>query len=439
MTGADPGRPRPSRPGIDTRQTRRPPSRDTVIRPPRHPDSAPPAGGPPGGRGRRPRLELLAITALVIVAGAIGLVVHSVLQSSHDRSPRRHATAPTTPRRIAPPAAGRSAHVRAGPIRALSAAGMPAGPVPARFTPTSFTAVDAARWWLLGTAPCTSPPCTSILRTDNGGRTFVGIPAPRTTAVSGLRFADARDGYAFGQTLWTTHDDGAGWQVVPMAGTVTDLATSGGYVYAVVQTAGGSDRLMRSPVATDAFRPVPGAGAAQGGLWAQGRDVVLESAGDAAGGPSQLLVSTDAGRTFSRHPVPPSVVCDFALTAGPEALWAHCATGMLSGIWRASGVPGTAALQRVTAAGLPRLPNSAAFAAATATTAVAGDQQLYRSTDGGASWRRVPTPASIIAWRYLGFTDALHGVALGATGASGRLRLFHSSDGGDSFQAVSLR
>jgi hypothetical protein len=31
--------------------------------------------------------------------------------------------------------------------------------------------------WLLGTAPCASPPCTSIVRTTNGGPTRAGVPA----------------------------------------------------------------------------------------------------------------------------------------------------------------------------------------------------------------------------------------------------------------------
>lgn len=439
MTSGDPGpprRPRPPRAGTDTRQTRRPGPRDTIIRPPRHPDAPPPPDSGPGGR--RPAVVLAALAALVIVAGAIGVIAHAVLSS--DRHPARrqeHASTTGRPHASAPrPAAtaGARSHLRAGPIRALSGAGMPAGPVPPRFVPTSFTAVAPARWWLLGTAPCASPPCTSILRTDDGGRTFVGIPAPRTDHVGQLRFAEARDGFAFDPALWVTHDDGAGWHAVSMPGTVADLATSGGFAYAIVQNPSGHGALMRSPVGADAWRRLPAAGAAQGGLWVQGRDVVLESAGP-NGQAAQLLVSTDAGQSFSRQPVPPSVACNFALAQGPAALWAHCATGMLSGIWRAGGAPGAAALQRASGRGLPELPNSAAFAAASATTAITGAQRLYRTIDGGTTWAPVRAPATITSWRYLGFTDALRGVALGAAG-SGALQLLHTSDGGASYQRI---
>ena len=436
MSSGDPRPPRPPRPGVDTRQTRRPGARDTIIRPPRHPDTPQPVDGGPGGR--RPLLPLLAVAALVIVAGAIGVVAHAVLSSDHHRTPPGHhaAIARRFPHRASPAAsAGRSADLRAGPIRALSAAGMPAGPVPRNFTPTSFTAVAAARWWLLGTAPCASPPCTSIVRTDDGGRRFVGIPAPRTDQVGQLRFADVRDGFAFDPALWTTHDDGATWHAVALPGTVSELATSGGFTYALVRSASGHAALMRSPVGADSWHRLPGAGDAQGGLWVEGRDVVLESAGP-GGQTAQLLASTDAGRTFGRHAVPPSVACDFALTQGPTALWAHCATGMLSGIWRAAGAPGSTALQRVTGGGLPELPNSATFAAATATTAVVGAQRLYRTTDGGRSWESVRAPAAITSWRYVGFTDSLRGVALAAGGGSTTLRLLHTSDGGASYQPV---
>ncbi len=93
------------------------------------------------------------------------------------------------------------------------------GPVPAGFAPSSFTAIGEQTWWLLGNAPCASAPCTSIVRTTNGGVSFVGIPAPRapydppgssqTTGVWQLRFADAVDGFAYDTSLYVTHRGGS--------------------------------------------------------------------------------------------------------------------------------------------------------------------------------------------------------------------------------------
>jgi photosystem II stability/assembly factor-like uncharacterized protein len=85
------------------------------------------------------------------------------------------------------------------------------------------------------------------------------------------------------------------------------------------------------------------------------------------------------------------------------------------------------------------IPNSAAFAAASAGTAVVGGQQLYRTSDGGESYAPVG-PAGITAWQYLGFTDATHGVALGYQGVEDQSheRLYYTTDGGASYHLVSF-
>ena len=53
------------------------------------------------------------------------------------------------------------------------------GPVPRGFEPVSMTFVSGSDGWVLGTAPCTHKPRTSIVRTTDGGRSWAGIPAPR--------------------------------------------------------------------------------------------------------------------------------------------------------------------------------------------------------------------------------------------------------------------
>jgi photosystem II stability/assembly factor-like uncharacterized protein len=85
------------------------------------------------------------------------------------------------------------------------------------------------------------------------------------------------------------------------------------------------------------------------------------------------------------------------------------------------------------------LPNSAQFAAASTTTAVVGYNQLYRTTDAGATWTRVG-PAGIAQWAYLGFTDATHGVGLGYLGsiAPGNERLYYTIDGGQTYHYVPI-
>ena len=99
---------------------------------------------------------------------------------------------------------------------------------------------------MLGTAPCAAAPCGSMLRTRDGGRSWAPVPAPRAqvgalgSARNGgldlLRFADRRDGWAAGSSLFATHDGGATWhaiRLIPPALAISSLETSGGYVYAI--------------------------------------------------------------------------------------------------------------------------------------------------------------------------------------------------------------
>jgi hypothetical protein len=287
------------------------------------------------------------------------------------------------------------------------------------------------------------------VRTTDGGRSFVGIPAPRaplaasayTSGVSRLRFADSEDGFAYGGSLYVTYDGGASWHSLELGGKVTDLAIAGRQVYTVVSPASGGApaRLMRSPIGQDAWTVLTAAGGVYGGLWAHGNDVLVES--QSTSGPGELLVSHDQGASFTRHAAPPNVACHFDEPAS-GVIWAHCATGMLSGVWRSTdgGARFVPASGSGTARGALELPNSAAFGAASATTAVVGYQQLYRTADGGASYQPVG-PHGISFWQYLGFTDPTHGVALGYAGSEipSHQRLYYTTDGGLTYHLVPIR
>ena len=384
-------------------------------------------------RRPRPRLDLLAVTAAVIAVVAVAVAVSTIGGSAHHGAAASNSSA--LHRTTTGPAPVATQHTKTVGPNYAPAGIPPGGPVPSGFGPQSFTAISEFSWWLLGSAPCSSPPCTSIVRTADGGRTFVGIPAPRTQNVSQLRFADPRDGFAYGPALWVTHDGGGAWNPVPMSGAVRELAISGGYVYAIVEnTSSGAGQLMRSPTNADVWSALPAAGDASSGLWAQGPEVLVEASNQSG---QQLLVSHDHGQSFTTYPAPPSVTCQFE-EPEPPTVWAHCATGMMSGTWlsRTDG----ASFGAVAGKGLPQLPNSAAFGSASATTAVVGYRQLYRTVDGGATWTPVAGPVGITWWQYVAFTDPTHGVAIGYLGSNqpSNERLYYTTDGGASYHLVSI-
>jgi photosystem II stability/assembly factor-like uncharacterized protein len=395
-------------------------------------------GGLGDGRGRRRRDALVIVPALLVaVIVVVGLLVFGL--GANHKAPTNHPAATTTTHQTrarhhpvnhakttstlsskAPASATASRHVQA-----------PSGPVPPGFGAQSFTAVGADAWWLLGEAPCSGPPCTSILRTDDGGQRFVGTPAPRTTHVSQLRFANPADGFAYDSQLWVTHDAGATWHQVRLGGAVTEMATADGFAYALVRYGHkGAGRLERAPLGSDTWTTLGGAGAAYAGLWAHGHDVLVGSDAGVA-----LEVSHNSGVDFTREASPSKgLPCDFEEPAS-GVVWAHCATGTESAAWRS-----TDSGAHFTPVHGPQQPNTALFAAATSTTAVLGADRLFRTTDGGAHYAPVGGVGPVTAWQYLGFTDATHGVAVGYVGSSPTPdgeRLFRTSDGGATYHLVS--
>jgi photosystem II stability/assembly factor-like uncharacterized protein len=367
-------------------------------------------------RGSRRAARVLSLALPALVALGVGAVSLATLHAA--RSTHRGGATPTAGRH------GRavSRHPTAGDLH---------------MSPRSFTAISETAWWVLASADCSGSPCSVILRTTDGGSHFTEIPAPPGEQISQLRFADGQDGFAYLPRLWTTHDGGTTWHLVPVGGSVVDLSAAGGYVYAIVSPgAGAPSRLMRSPAERDAWSPLPAAGAVADTLWTHQHDVLVQSADL-----RQLLVSTDDGATFARYPSPSrGLPCTFE-EVSPPVVWAQCsrptAAGLLSVVWRstAGGVGFHRAGQFSS-----RVLTPAPLGVASATTAVYAAPQLMRTGDGGASYVPLTTPGGIRTWSYLGFTDATHGVAVGYVGppSSAKARLYYTTDGARSYHLVTL-
>jgi photosystem II stability/assembly factor-like uncharacterized protein len=383
---------------------------------------------------------LTAATALTACGSSTATTTDSTPTSTPSSATQGTATAPTTPTQT-------GSSVPAG-----RAAG---GPVPPGFDPVSFTAISDQEFWLLGTAPCSHPVCTSIVRTIDGGRHFVGIPAPVAPLASGtnagvaqLRFANPRDGFAGpagfqADSLWETHDGGEHWRVgLPKVVTFT---VSHDHVYALTATCANGTcshlALAVSPAPADRWTPTAlPAGSSSGApaLTAYGSSLWL-SLTPAAGTPrSQVLIySADGGRTLQTRtsPCTPGLGGDLEASSA-EVVWAVCPTGMMAQAWRSTDAGAHWQSLRVGQAGLSNGARIAPASDQAAVIAAGGIGPVYRTSDGGITFSTVEPPSpNGPSWEWLGFTDSMTGSALRA-GAGAAVNgiapheLWRSSDGG---------
>jgi photosystem II stability/assembly factor-like uncharacterized protein len=331
--------------------------------------------------------------------------------------------------------------ISATPRPPLVASEVVGAPVPRGFVPLSVTAVSPTTFWVLGTAPCRAQPCTSLVRTTDGGRSFVGLHAPvagtpggdgtvgRTT-VTDVRFADTRDGWVYGGALFSTHDGGASWRRVEMPGPVMRLEAAAGTAWAIVGS-GDTFSLYRSAIGTDAWVQVTLPAtlvAPPPDLALAGRQVIVL---DNASSPGRLLVSTDGGTTFEVR----SSGCDGglggSLSPAAGALWMVCPTGTLASLLRSPAQPLSFAF-----VDHPPMPNSAMVGAVGLTTAVlAIGGRLERTDDAGAHWIPVTSSVNAGQFRFVGFTTPAVGYALRTIPDQALLR---TTDGGLTWTVVSF-
>jgi hypothetical protein len=430
---------------------------------------------PSHARGLTPRRSfmrvasaLAAAAVIVIVAGVVFLTRPGGTPSVGGQPPASSSPAAVVASPVAPsspPSVAPSAVASAGPV---------GGAVPSGFQAVSVTFASPDLGWVLGTATCSTPPCTSIVRTNDAGRTWTGIPAPSTPisqtptqaggtpGVSQLRFADPLDGWAFGPDLWATHDGGATWHRVSISGMsgapVVALEAANGKVYAVVyetatQTA---VRIASSPVGSDSWTLSPtkvqiGAGPVPS------TQLVLSGAGG-------WLVQIDrtvvggarlVNGEWSAWTPPCATVNGPAVLAASSStdLVAACAVGQWSTpkgehlyVSHDGGTTFTEAAAQVplTDAAAIGSPGAGSILVAGQTTQAAA---IVGSFDGGQTWQTVMTAGSpggqAASPTYLGFTTPTQGVSItqSGTGTGGQTsvgKLLVTRDGGHTWSEVAF-
>ncbi len=350
-------------------------------------DRIEPLAPPPGTfeairrRARRRKYRRLAVSAgaaVVVVAAAV--TVPQVVKLPIEKG-TPEAAASNTPHSATHGSTPSAPNVE---VSSKSPIPLPSGdPVPQNFQPASITAVSTTTVFTIGQAgapgQCATQYCTSVARTQDGGQTWTGLPAPLTgapdgaTGVGQIRFLEGINGWAFGPELWATHDGGKKWTQVGTNGQrVIDVETVGRRAFAIEGdcTGGGQDfasnctafTLYTTPAKADAWTEV---GAATTGLSKQG----------APGAASLSLTGT---RGYLLAP-------DGTMFAGPvdgSASWQQvsripCATGQA----QADGEPQGALLDAASAKDL-------VLACTANTNAGTQAKTLYLSSDYGRSWHQ---------------------------------------------------
>ena len=416
-----------------------------------------PAPAPP--QRARTAARGLAVAAITICAAALAAGCSATARSPHAPAaiPQPHARA----------AAATRTPATAAPVATTSPAGPAApagGPVPPGFEPVSMTFVSASEGWVLGTAPCAVQPCTSIVRTTDGGASWEGIPAPPvplasigqtglSPGLSDLRFANPLDGFAFGSQLWGTHDGGATWQHVWLSGRIGDLETSAGVVYAAVIARDSAVTIYRSLATGGPWTPVPGLPAdapdpAQTAPLSLGR-ITLH--GTAAwiilGG---RLYATQTGQSWVREPVscPPYYAMASAAAYSTQQVTLLCAGDPAAGsegkAVYSSGDGGASFTLTSAFAGpgdhFDLLAEPAAQHIFLATSSAA--TWLDVSGDGGRTWSTaLYLDDGGLGWSDVGFTTTTQGVAIeGQPGnpVNGTSSMYMTWDAGQTWHQITF-
>lgn len=372
---------------------------------------------------------------------------HPAASSSAKTVPLATMTKPGAPTTTTSPAAATPSH---------------GGPVPPGTEATSVTFISPDTGFILGSAPCSRKPCSVILETTDRGAHWVGLPAPRESAgefpgagLWGLRFADRDHGFAFGHGLWETNDGAGSWHralgpapIVLSLEAVQDQELVAVGASCLTGRAGCTERLHLY-------------NAAIGGSWKSvaSAPTFNTDASIAVHGPDvwalmgkSLWHSSDGGVSFSSETQPcPTHGANFGSPTSVTDDGAHvyllCTgqgfTGNTLKYVYATAAPGAPWML----VGKPPSPGDGGEISAGSDNAIvlataSGASLLYRSTDGGRTWKTALTEDDGgVGWTDLGFTTpsqaiVVHGPPVNSGRRPGELLL--STDAGATWRPISF-
>jgi photosystem II stability/assembly factor-like uncharacterized protein len=287
----------------------------------------------------------------------------------------------------------------------------------------SLAFLDEAHGWLMGTS-CENGPRSAggtcrftVQATQDGGHTWRELPPPDFQAgqtVCCLQLLNLTDGWAYGTSLFSTHDGGQTWKDESIRGSIQQLFMTGNTFWMFGQLCSAAEqepcsyKVLVSRDQGKTWQPTaaqPSAPWPRGQLVAVGANdawLLYSGSTDGIGNGATLFVTHDRGTHWQEQPTPPCARHNSSFMAGLASgeLWYMCA-----------GQPAT-------------------------------DMQLkhlYVSPDGGVHWNLV-AEASLEGLNNLYATGHVKELAVPTSGDGwvlhNRGTLDHSTDGGYTWKAA---
>jgi hypothetical protein len=268
-------------------------------------------------------------------------------------------------------------------------------------------------------------------------------------------FATARDGYAYAPggpgPLYESHDRGRTWRA-QAGGSVDTVAASGGNVYKIARGGG----IEWSPAALgrswNGLGPIPNVpvGRRPFSLAVRGSRIWLlgpprhHHADD-----SDVLARLNNPHGFRWRTMPGPCLAELGgslAPAGHGVVWAVCTTGMMAGLWVSTNDGRSFAIRSMHDPGgarQPALTNGAEIFPLSRNTAILNrgvGGPLLETMDQGRHWSAMKLPFRIAQLEWLGFTTRRFGLALVQThAATGSVELWRTKDGGTTWKDVPIR
>jgi len=347
---------------------------------------------------------------------------------------------------------------------AQSASGSP--PPPAGFEADSASFVSATTGFVLGARGCSLMPCKALLeKTTNGGKTWTKVPAPAVslvhtftetpkTAVDGVVFENANDGWLYGPGLWATTDGGAKWQKVTLAGDVVALAAADGEVFASVAPPDAGilqAKLYESAVGSAKWTAVAKV-APVTALTVSGHSVWAGWAGPA----TSLWTSTNSGKTWSKlsFSCPAGYLTPSAVAAAsPSSVALACSDqgDPQPGLsYKEVFVSGNGGKSFHLVSGKPPIAGQVVQLAMPTgkpqditMTATSGASYFYQSVNGGKSWKTITYYDGGLDFRDLAYVSGTTGYVIHFSGAipdiAYTLGLMKTTNDGKSWTKITMK